>query len=274
MTKTKVISNQVLSCNPLIFAEQKNLAVDLNKPNIFLGIGLCTPTKLSKTIPFDILGFLLTAEQIKRHIPNSKVFLLIGDQHAWLANNFNQNQVQKLAVQSEKTINQVIKNLKLSRWQVIIASNLLPKAKPASYEDLETRDVNHFFSKHQCGIKISWQFSSGKKDHKTDEAHFDQLLNIPIQTVSIKPGFTLNAQKPHQSPYICTDPIYRVILNPQEKVKLKLSSFESKIPVAQFQAVKNHLKRITILFEQLICKFPPKIPLEEKVQQIINTTFI
>lgn len=269
MTKT-VISNQSLSINPLIWPGQLDIVINPKKSHIFIGIGLCTPTKLSQAVPFDILGFLLTAEQLKRQIPNSKVFLLIGDQHAWLANNFDKKKIQKLTSQSQKTIFRIIKTLKLKNWHVSLSSNIFPNTAPASYEQLEVRDINHFFKKFNCGIKISWQFSTGNQDHKTDEAHFDQLLDIPIQTISVKPGFTLSAQKPHQSPYICTDSSTRIVLDPQENVVKKLSSFKGQIPDGQFQAVKNQLKRVTILFESLIKPFPPKMPLEEKVQIIID----
>lgn len=273
MTKT-IILHQNLSLNPLILSRQDNLVVDSEKPNIFLGVGLCTPTQLSRSIPFDILGFLLTAEFIKKQVPNSKVFLLIGDHHAWLSNDFDKNKTKKLATITSKTIQKIITAFEFDNWHILLSSNIFPNTVKSSYEELEIRDVNHFFKTHHCGIKISWHFSIKSKENKTDEAHFDQLLNIPIKTVPIKTGFTFNSKKIHESPYICTDPNARITLYLKENPKSKLIFFKDQIPTSQFQAVKNHLKRVTILFEQLIHKFPPKTPLDEKIKQIINKIFI
>jgi len=271
MTKKFIIPEKTLSQNPLFWAGQGNLVVNPKKKNIFLGGGLCTPTQLSQAIPFDLLGFLLSAEFVKKQIPGSKVFLLIGDQHAWLGNQFTQAQVKPIANQFHQTIKKILKTFNLTNWQVFLASDLFKNPQVKSYQDLEKRDVNHFFNNHNCGIKLGWQFSPQEKTHHTDEAHFDKHTNLkPLISVITKPGMTFEAQKPHESPYICTDKTTRIIIHPQEKVKKKLQIFKDQIPMAQFSAVKNHLKRITILFKDLIKPFPPKTPLEDKVQKIIN----
>jgi len=77
-------------------------------------------------------------------------------------------------------------------------------------------------------------------NHKTDESHFDQKLDIPIQSIFTKPGVTSNPKKPFESPYICTDPATRITIS-----QLSTLEVENINP-----AVKNHLNRITMLFEQ------------------------
>ncbi|MEK7513551.1 MAG: hypothetical protein AAB430_00055 [Patescibacteria group bacterium] len=246
-----------LSQNSIFWPNQANFVVDQSHSNIFIGIGIATKTQISQTVPFDIIGFLLSAEFIKRQIPHGKIFLLIADQHAWLANNFDRNKCQKSANNLLKTIQKIIKNLKLKNWQISLASQIFPDALPQSYEDLEKRDVTHFFNHHLCGIKIGWSFSLTETNHKTDESHFDK--NIPMLSIFTKPGVTNNPIKPQESPYICTDPTTRITLD-----QLSTSKVESKT------AVKNHLNRITMLFEQLIKTFPNKTPLENKIKIIIN----
>jgi len=245
-----------LSQNPLFWPNQGNFKVDKNKSNIFIGCGIATKTELSQAVPFDILGFLLSAEFTKRQIPKAQVFLLIADQHAWLANNFDHETCQKVADNLHKTIQKIIKNLNLKNWQVFLASQVFPNALPQSYEELEKRDVTHFFNQHNCGLKIGWSFSLAENNHKTDESHFDQ--DIPMLSIFTKPGVTANPKKPFESPYICTNPATRVTIN-----QLSTSKVGSTNP-----AVKNHLNRITILFEQLIKPFPNKTPLEDKIKII------
>lgn len=96
-------------------------------------------------------------------------------------------------------------------------------------------------------------------DHKTDESHFDTNLDLPINVLLTKPGVTSNPIKPMESPYICTDPAARITLD-----QLSTSKVESN------RTVKNHLNRITMLFEQLIRRFPNKTPLNNKIKAIID----
>ena len=260
MNKQFVIPEKILSLNPLFWSGQGPVAVNPQKPNIFIGTGIATPTKISQAIPFDALGFLLSAEFIKRQIPHSQVFLLIADQHAWLANNFTKKAAQKIARLQFETFTRVINSLNLNHWHLFLASQLFPNAKPASYESLETRDVNHFINHHQVGLKLGWKFPAGKTAHKTDEAHFDQDLNIV--SIFTKPGVTADPHKPQESPYICTDLPTRVLLAKTLHPRGVTNP-----------AVQNHLKRTTILFERLFGAFPPKTPLDQKVKLILKQTF-
>ena len=143
-----------LTQNPLFWPNQANIVVRKTKSNIFIGCGIATKTELSQAIPLDIIGFLLSAEFIKRQIPNSQVFLLIADQHAWLANNFDKEKCKKTADNLRIIVEKIIKKLELENWQVFLASQLFPKTLPQAYEELEKRDVAHFFKHHSCGIKI------------------------------------------------------------------------------------------------------------------------
>ena len=131
MPKQLVIPEKVLLQNPLFWPGQGPVVVKSNQLNIFIGTGITTPTQLSKGLPFDALGFLLSAEFIKRQIP--------------------------------KTFTKIIKSLRLANWHILLASKLFPRALPATYETLETRDVNHFIKHHQVGLKVGWKFGAGTK---------------------------------------------------------------------------------------------------------------
>ena len=257
MKQDIVITQQILSQNPLFWSGQGPIAVKTSHPNIFLGTGIATPTQLSRAVPFDTLSFLLSAEFIKRKIPKAQVFLFIADQHAWLANNFDIAKSKKITQLQLKTFTQIISSLKLKDWHIFLASQLFPNTKPASYETLETRDVTHFIRNHQIGIKIGWKFSDSH--HKTDEAHFDEGLNIT--SLFTKPGVTSDPHKPQESPYICTNSTTRILLSSHTRC------------VIDNQAVQNQLKRITMLFEKLMGAFPPKTPLVKQLDIIINKIF-
>ncbi|MEK7111048.1 MAG: hypothetical protein AAB856_00480 [Patescibacteria group bacterium] len=271
MDTSLVIPESVLQQNPLFWSGQGSIAVNFSQPNIFIGTGIATPNELSQEIPFDVLGFLLSAEFIKRQIPNSKVFLLIADQHAWLANKFPESNSNQIALNQKLTFGKVISRLKLLDWHISLASELFPQAEPDSYENMETRDVFHFFNNQNTGIKMGWKFVTKDKTHKTDEAHFDQNLDFDIRSIFIKPGVTLDPTKPFESPYICTNPSKRVLLSKNENVVKKLDSRSTT--GNQRQAVQNQLKRITILFEQIVEQLPDKTPVAKKVQLIIEKIF-
>ena len=148
---------------------------------------------------------------------------------------------------------------------------LFPQALPASYEELETRDVNFFVNHRQVGTKVGWKFSREVEVHKTDEAHFDSQVSRSIKFIMTKPGMTLHPEKMHESPYICTDPATRIVLKSAENVTQKLKT--TVCNRGQITAVGNHLRRTVILFEMLTTKLPNKMPLEDKVKLINNMIF-
>ena len=153
-----------------------------------------------------------------------------------------------------QTIQAIIVQFKLTNWRIHLASEIFPEATASNYEALETRDITHFANNHQVGIKVGWTFSP-KEIGVTDESHFDSLHNLP--TILIKPGLTDNPAKPHESPYICTDPTTRI-------------TFSNSNNWDHSPAVSNHVRSICLLFENLVEPFPPKTPVEEKCKMIIN----
>jgi hypothetical protein len=249
----KIKIEELIKQNPLIWPNQDDVVMDSHSPNIFLGGGIATKSQLSQAVPFDLLGFMLTAEQVKRQT-QGVVHCLVADQHAWLANQLNQDQATEAAHHLRQTIQVIIAKSKLTNWRLHLASEIFSEATDSNYEALETRDIMHFTNNHQVGIKIGWTFSP-KVVGVTDESHFDELHNIP--TILIKPGLTDNPAKPHESPYICTDPTTRITFSHSNNWDIS-------------PAVQNHLRNICLLFENLIEAFPPKTPVEEKCKMIIN----
>lgn len=253
LSTMKIKIGELIKHNPLIWPNQGDIVVDPKHLNIFLGGGVATQTKISQAVPFDLLGFILTAEQVKR-ATDGQVHMLIADQHAWLANNLNRREAE-LATRNLKHLTQnILDCFKLSKWCIHLASEIFLNAKSDNYEALETRDINHFAANHQIGVKIGWTFSP-KETGITDESHFDTLHDLP--NILIKPGLTNDPAKPHESPYICTDPTSRIIFNTSNDWDVS-------------PAVKNHLRNICQLFENLIEPFAPKTPLETKLKVIIN----
>ncbi|OGD62576.1 hypothetical protein A2160_06060 [Candidatus Beckwithbacteria bacterium RBG_13_42_9] len=268
MKQKIVIPELIWQQNPLFWSRQGSIAVEKKRANIFLGIGVASPRQLSQAIPFDELGFLLSAEFLKRKIPGAVVFCLIADQHAWLANQFNKKEAIKISLQQFGLISRVIANLNLEGWQFFQASKLFPKANPASYEALEERDISFFVKNHQVGIKIGWQFGQQSNIHKTDEAHFDSGSLQPFQALMIKPGMTLDPEKLHESPYLSSCKEKRIIFSLAENVREKLNN--RACSKNQLAAFKNHLKKTVSLFEMMITKSPAKTPFETKIEMIIK----
>jgi len=249
----KIKISELIKHNPLIWQNQEDVVMDLQTPNIFLGGGVATATQVSQAVPFDLLGFMLTAEQMKKQT-GGEVHMLIADQHAWLANSLDQVLVTRAAVNLNTIVTRIVEQFHFTAWHIHLASMLFPDQLPTNYEVLETRDVAHFASSFKCGIKLGWTFSL-KETGRTDESHFDKLHALP--TILIKPGVSDDLNKPHESPYICTNPSARITLSSSNNWDIS--------PV-----VKNHLRDICLLFENLVEPFPPKTPVEEKCKNIIN----
>jgi hypothetical protein len=249
----KIKIEDLIKHNPIIWSNQEDIFVDSNNLNIFLGGGVATKTKISQAVPFDLLGFVLTAEQIKR-ITRGKVHMLIADQHAWLANNLDRAQATRAATNLNIIVTRIVRQFNFTDWHIHFASKLFSNQPPTNYENLEVRDIDHFTRKFQCNIKLGWTFSP-KETGITDESHFDKFHNL--STVLIKPGLTDSPAKPHESPYICTDPSMRIIFANSNNWQLS-------------PAIKNHLQNICLLFENIVKPFPPKTPVEEKCKIIIN----
>lgn len=253
LSTMKIKIEDLVKQNPLIWPNQRVVSVEQIQQNIFLGGGVATKNQISQAVPFDLLGFMLTAEQVNRHTKGD-IHILIADQHAWLANHLDQQQAIIAAQNLKSTISKIITTFKLEHWNIHLASAIFPSAVQSNYEALETRDIKHFTENHDIGIKIGWTFSP-KEVGITDESHFDKLHKL--STVLIKPGLTDNPTKPHESPYISTDPTTRITFNNSNNWDIS-------------PAVRNHLRNICLLFENLIDPFPPKTPLEEKCKMIIN----
>jgi hypothetical protein len=249
----KIKIEDLIKQNPLIWPNQRDIVIDPHHPNIFLGGGVATKNQISLGFPFDLLGFILTAEQINR-LTKGEIHLLIADQHAWLANHLDQEQAKLAAHNLQTIISRIITCFKLEHWHTHLASEIFPSATQSNYEMLETRDINHFANTHNVGIKVGWTFSP-KEVGVTDESHFDTLHTLP--TILIKPGLTSDPAKPHESPYISTDPTTRITFSNSNNWDVSPS-------------VKNHLRNICLLFENLIEPFSPKTPLEDKLKIIIN----
>lgn len=230
-------------------------------PNIFLGVGIATTNQILQAIPIDLVGFMLTAEQVRREL-NSDVHILIADQHAWLANNLNKKDASNASTFILLTIKAVVNILRLKNWHFHVASKIFSNETSQSYETLETRDVNHFAKLYNCGAKIGWTFSP-KENGVTDESHFDSLHNI--STLLIKPGFTLDPQKPRESPYICTNLATRITIKSNEDVKGKLLDNSPLV-----NAMANHLRVVCRLCENELPPFPSKTPLISKLTWIID----
>ncbi len=233
------------------------------KNNIYVGIGVCARSGLSKAIPFDIFSLILCAENYRRTINAEQVLYIIADTHALLTGH-DPAEVLHYALNLSIFLDNVFKEWNIPHMNLIasfideidysLASKVSDKDK---YMHAELQDMYYFIEKHKVGYKLGWKYtSSGSvKQLGFDEWYFDKQarkINVPLNYCYIRSGHTLNNSAAHVSPYICLDLKNRILTNDIDlNKKLKFLLHEES---PSCKAYKLYLTEIQLLYCSLFSK--------------------
>lgn len=288
------LENIVLQ-NPLIASRPSLLSLKRSQlhssPNaVFLGIGLCSKTQLSLGLPIDVLGMLLSAEEIRRRLQIPSLLVLIADSHARI-NHFDPWQIGKLSQRWSEVLGLIKDAFSLSHMKIIRASTfhnskeymeIFSKlsARIASseldYFIEEISDMVYFNRNLGNMIKVGWTISSsGKSLSNFDEMAFDDCFRKWIGNhlgfVYCKAGRVLDVQHHKASPYIVSDPRRRICLTTNEPIYQKLHWAEKNMSNSIVRGVRKHLKNIARSFSSLID--PLDGILEVRLHSILSKIF-
>ncbi len=244
--------------------------------SLFFGIGLCTSRKPAIAVPFDILSFFLTAENIQRFTPKLQVIVLIADIHAGTNSFMTPVLIKKARNRVNTMVERIISKLSLTDFNILLGSqiaalpsfqNILSHLPPLenSYLKQEITDVL-WLSRHKGLVaKLGWSLDNKPNVTGHDERFFDleiqKFLDRPIQFIHLEAGRTFDAVKPKASPYIAVEGENRILLESDEKVS-------EKIVVANKETL-IHLAKIVSLFEKLFGSIEAD-NLSAKIQFIID----
>ena len=259
--------------NPAIVADQSG--------SIYFGTGLCTPTKISAGLPFDILSMTLCAEKIRRVLGFTEIYHHIADTHALSNQRFASDSIAKLAERMRDTVELVAKNLGLEHYKAMLASefdttpryeSILADIQTQEHEYVrrELADVEWYRQEKNLRLKVGWIIQAKETKLKFDERLFDReylkVVNGEMCFVYVKAGRTFDKSRAKASPYIYLEDEKRIILSADENVRSKIRDANPS------QKVLSHLGKIVRLYEEVVGPVEGS-ELEDKIQNIICTVF-
>lgn len=283
----KELHNQ-LDNNPLLLTrftnhELEKLAQNCAGKNIFFGAGIMTKDQLSQAVPFDILAFFFTAEQLRRAFSSQKVVIFVADQHAITNNLFPKKQINQTTVKTIELFKKIIVNFSLNNFEIVrtIELNKVQSIRDifAKLPSIENQYLKHEMADtiwlqkfHHVGIKLGWSMSKSLQVDGHDERFFDQTIKKfcpSINFIHLKPGRTFDKLRPRVSPYISVVGETRILLKKGENIAVKLELTQKNCSPEVFKATQRHLSYIARLHEQLFepLKF---MNFENKLQTILN----
>lgn len=258
---------------------------------VFMGLGLCTPAKLSHGLPMDTLGMLLPAEQIRRAVGATRLILLVADEHAHY-NGFSATAIEERSHEILRLLARVKERLGLQALSATRASQLRRRASfreiqaeidrhtPADvhpYFKAELADVTWMARRWPRLIKVGWTINaSARAPHRRDEVAFDnryrRWCQPAVSFVYCKAGRKLDDRAPKGSPYVATDLARRICLRPGEDVTTKLARARNRVSLDTWRGARKHLKAIARAYAD--CVRPLKGTVEMRLQTIIDDLYV
>ncbi|PID33299.1 hypothetical protein CR969_01455 [Candidatus Saccharibacteria bacterium] len=286
---SKVIKNEALieSVPSMQFLDSD--AFKMPGGSIYYGTGLTTPKEISKGLPFDTLGMMLTAEKIRRAGGLDRVFHHIADTHAKTNSWIDGAEVDRIADVTSGHLNTIKNNLGLDSFVFVRSSsfdstneyadmiNEFMSSDQHEYVIREMADMEWYRTREDVRLKLGWIIQANETELGFDERRFDReyLRFRPgeMSFVYTKPGRTFNKSIPKASPYISTNNVDRLMLSPDEDVAKKLSSQQDP----SWGGAKKHIGSIVRLYESIYGSLGKigrdGVTLESKIQSIINHCF-
>ena len=256
--------------------------------SLYYGTGLTTPRAISRGLPFDVLGMMLTAEKLRRTAGLDRVYHHIADTHAKTNAWIDGQSVDEIAAKTVATLEAVSRGLGLDNFLFVLSSKFdmsdeyrdlvqgFGDSEEHEYVRREMADMEWYRSKADVRLKLGWIIQAKETDIGFDERRFDReyLKFHPgeMSFVYTKPGRTFDTSRPKASPYISIEGEKRLLLSPDTDVKAVLDELNDP----SLGGAKKHIESIVRLYESLygnLGKISPENTLADKLQTIINKCF-
>lgn len=272
LMKTKDEIQTFLKNNPLLEWKLSCATIDWDSiqnvegRSLFFGVGLCTSKEPAIAIPIDIFAFFFEAEKLKRFFNLSKVIVLIADTHA-LTNPFmTKEKVDKLSQRMTETFEHVVKNFKLTSFEIRKASSMrvesnsntfFPNLTKLSNQYLaqEIADVISMVQHDNLALKLGWAIDNALESSGHDERFFDLSMKkfVPRQFSFLftSAGRTFDKHRQKVSPYISIEGEHRLLLTINEPIAEKLHEAEIAWGDKHLGGTRKHLGNIVRAFEDL-----------------------
>ena len=282
---------QAVLQEPLLFTQPSLAALgDADRRTapgaVMVGIGLCTPDALTTAMPFDLLGLLLPAEQLRRALDATTVVALVADTHAH-ATGFEPSAIESRARSAVHALLRMRARLGLHALCVVRASRFHATTRYREWlRTVQARagtDVSPYLVRQVADVaclddrlggivKLGWMVGRDRDDAIGDEAAFDRWVEPwsrrrPLFAYA-RAGRTLDPARLKAPPYIELDPDRRVTLAPGERVADKLATAPD---VEAKNGVENHLRAIGNTFARTVAPLPG--PAAVRAQGILDRLY-
>ncbi len=285
---------KVIEQDPLIVSKASRRAVDQlpQAPRaVYLGVGLCTRTEVSRALSVDLLGMILPAEAIRRAVGARQLVVLVADAHA-MTNHLPAEHVDFRARVTVRTLARLARRLGLTRMLVIRASALeehdafhrtrraVSAAADGRYHPYvvqQVTDVAFLTQRFGSLLKVGWTLGvNPDRTDGADERMFDSLVSPLSGTraafVYCWPGRRMDDRGGRAPPYIVLEPERRILLTHDEHVPTKVKWARRSVSRVTIRALRNHLRRLAAGYTRVIGPVRGA-SVEARVQTILESIF-
>jgi hypothetical protein len=279
----------LLETNPSLRAIER--CADFPRPGaVFTGVGLASGQEVSRALPMDVLGLLLSAEQVRRAVDAEHLIVLVADSHA-LAEGAPSALVRARCRAYESSLRRIATRCGLSAMRVRRASELhadrryqemlrqvrgRARGEANEYVKREVADMAHLDRVHGGIVKVGWALQSSPRGAERDERFFDgcfrRWMAREVGLVYAKAGRAFDDAHQKMPPYIETQRQRRICLEPTEQVATKLSGARANVSHSTWRGVRKHLTALCRTYGKVVR--PLSGALEERLQAIIDDVLI
>jgi hypothetical protein len=253
---------------------------------VFAGIGLVSGSLVSRALPFDVLGLLLSAEHARRALSAERLLVLVADVHA-LHNGAPPELLARRAEEYVAILSAIARRCGLAHMRVVRASewhaddaylsilNQVDRRLPAAthpYVRFETADIAYVERSFGPVVKVGWALQRARSGAHRDERLFDDTFRRWVGGstcfVYSKAGRALDDRRQKVSPYVVADAMRRICIDPGEDVARKLERARSEVSRSTYRGVCNHLNAVTRSYAKLVRPLSGSVP--ERAQTVID----
>ncbi len=254
---------------------------------VYLGVGLCGRSELSKAVPLDLLGLVLPAEAVRRAAGARELVVLIADRHA-RESGFCASRVEERSAAVHAALARIGRQCGLPSLSVVRATEISDEKAyrdglatvrrvlgpaPDDYTARQLADALYLEQRAGGLLKVGWVLRGADPARRRDEVAFDtalrRVVGDRVPFVYCKPGRSLAAGAPRVPPYIVTQPKSRLCLDGAEDPVAKLRAARRTSPRDAIEGYRRYLRALVYTFNRDIDRLP-RGPLEDRAAALIR----
>jgi hypothetical protein len=258
----------------------------LHAKTVFAGVGLVSGSTVSRALPLDVMGLVLSAEQARRTLNAERLIVLVADSHG-RCNGAPQELLDRRSAHYVARLRGIADVCGFAHMHVVLASDwerdpayrrtfeAVQRSVPSDIDPYvlrEVADIAHVEREHGGVVKVGWALQRSREHVRRDERTFDETFERWVGGracfVYSKPGRALDDRRQKVSPYVVADAERRILIDPNEDVAEKLARARQDVSRSTYGGVCNHLKAVTRSYCKLVRQLDGALP--QRAQAMID----